>query len=140
MQTQGLYPDPSIFITIITRLGEQGKWDIIKKNFEQMKGGGHGQSGTIYAVLVDIYGQYGSFEDGEDCINTLKLEEVPLSARIFCVLANVYAQRGLCEQTVKVLQLMTPFLGLLDFFNPSSDKRWITNDSFLGGRDDKDRY
>ncbi|CAH1429600.1 unnamed protein product [Lactuca virosa] len=39
MQTQGLYPDPSIFIIIITRLGKQGKWDIIKKNFEQMKDG-----------------------------------------------------------------------------------------------------
>ncbi|KAL4583104.1 hypothetical protein LXL04_007668 [Taraxacum kok-saghyz] len=78
MQTQGLYPDPSIFITIISRLGEQGKWDIIRKNFEHMKHEGHGQSGTMYAVLVDIYGQYGRFEDAE----------------------------GLCEQTVKVLQLM----------------------------------
>ena len=29
-----------------------------------------------------------------------------LSPSIFCVLANAYAQQGLCEQTVSVLQLM----------------------------------
>ena len=28
MQEQGLHPDPKIFITIISRLGEQGKWDV----------------------------------------------------------------------------------------------------------------
>ncbi|KAI3908936.1 hypothetical protein MKW92_039756 [Papaver armeniacum] len=55
-----------------------------------MKHRGLWRSGAIYAVLVDIYGQYG----------------VQLSPNMFCALANGYAQQGLCEQTVKILQLM----------------------------------
>ncbi|KAJ0702328.1 putative tetratricopeptide-like helical domain superfamily [Helianthus annuus] len=75
--------------SLVSRLGEQGKWDVIEKTFEHLRNGGH----LIYAVLVDIYGQYGKFEDAEECINALKPEGVPLSARVFCVLANAYAQR-----------------------------------------------
>jgi hypothetical protein len=55
MLEQGLYPDPKIFITIISHLGEQGKWDVIKKNFETMKYRGHKKSGAIYAVLWAIW-------------------------------------------------------------------------------------
>ncbi|KAI7994881.1 hypothetical protein LOK49_LG11G00063 [Camellia lanceoleosa] len=76
MLEQGVYPDPKIFITIISRLGEQGNWDMMKKNFENMKCRGHKRSGVIYAVLVDIYGQYRRFLDAEEYINALKLEGI----------------------------------------------------------------
>nr|XP_028962098.1 putative pentatricopeptide repeat-containing protein At5g36300 isoform X2 [Malus domestica] len=106
MQEQGLYPDPNIFVTVISRLGEHGKWDMIQKTIENMKCRGHMKSGIIYAVSVDIYGQYGKFQDALECISALKAEGLIPSASMFCVLANAYAQQGLCHQTVKVLQLM----------------------------------
>ncbi|CAN4109252.1 unnamed protein product [Withania somnifera] len=93
MQEQRLYPDPKIFIIIITHLVEQVRWDITS-------------AGAIYAVLVDIYGQHGRFQDAEYCLNSLKLEGLQLSPSTFCVLAHAYAQQGLYEQTVKVLQIM----------------------------------
>ena len=93
MQQQGPYPDVKIFVIIISCLGEQGKWDVIKKNFEKLKGWGHQRSGSVYAVLVDIYGQYGRFQDAKECINALRSEGVQLSASLFCVLANAYAQQ-----------------------------------------------
>ncbi|KAF7146868.1 hypothetical protein RHSIM_Rhsim03G0219800 [Rhododendron simsii] len=58
-----------------------------------MKCRGHQKSGAIYSVLVDIYGQYGRFQDAEECVNALKVEGIQLSASIFCVLANALAQQ-----------------------------------------------
>lgn len=92
MQEQGLYPDPKIFITIISCLGEQGKWGTIKKNFESMRFKGN-KCGAVYAVLADIYGQYGKFQNAEECIQALKSEGLLVSPSIFCVLANAYAQQ-----------------------------------------------
>ena len=113
MQEQGgLNPDPKIFITIISRLGEQGKLDVIKNNFDKMKFRGHQRSGAIYAVLVYIYGQYGRFQDAEECINALKSEGVQLSAGMFCLLANAYAQQvsfPLVPSFRKVLDLFDIF-------------------------------
>ena len=93
MQDQGLYPDTKIFISLISRLRELEKRKVVKKNFENMKCRGHQEVGTIYAILVDIYGQYGQFEDAEDCISALKSEGLLPSASMFCVLANAYAQQ-----------------------------------------------
>ena len=106
MLEQGLYPDPKIFITIISHLGEQGKWDVMK-NFETMKYRGHKKSGAIYAVLVDIYGQYGRFDDAEVCISALKSEGVQPSASIFCL------SECLCSAGPL---LHTPHCFLLPFF------------------------
>lgn len=92
MQEQGLYPDPKIFITIISCLGEQGKWDTIKKTFESMRYR-ENKYGAVYAVLVDIYGQYGKFQNVEECIQALKSEGLIVTPSIFCVLANAYAQQ-----------------------------------------------
>ncbi|KAM7499866.1 hypothetical protein LguiA_024280 [Lonicera macranthoides] len=85
----GLYPDPKIFIAIISRLGEHRKWDGINNNFEKMKTRGHQRSGEINAVIVDIYGQCGRFQDAAECINALRSEGVHLSASMFCLLANM---------------------------------------------------
>ena len=54
---------------------------------------GYKKSGVIYAVLVDIYGQYGKFQDAEECVAALKSEGLLTSASTFCVLANAYAQQ-----------------------------------------------
>lgn len=131
----GLYPDPKIFLAVISRLGEQGRWEEIRSVFEGMRRRGFRQSGAVYAVLADIYGQYGTFADAEQCVAALKAEGLQLSANVFCVLANAYAQQvrcllppirhgraslspfhgrltdslgaqGLCEQTVNVFRLM----------------------------------
>jgi pentatricopeptide repeat protein len=93
MQEEGMYPDPKIFITIISRLGEQGKWDELKRLFDKMRNRGFKDSGAVYAVLVDIYGQYGLFRDARECVAALKAEKLQLTPSIFCVLANAYAQR-----------------------------------------------
>lgn len=58
-----------------------------------MKYRGLQRSGIIYAVLVDIYGQYGKFQDAEECLAALKSEGVQPSASMFCALANAYAQQ-----------------------------------------------
>jgi pentatricopeptide repeat protein len=66
---------------------------------------GNRQSGVIYAILADIYGQYGQFRNAE-CVAAIRSEGVMLSASVFCALANAFVQHGLCEHTVKVLELM----------------------------------
>jgi hypothetical protein len=74
-------------------LGEQGKWDEIKKLFDGMNNRGFKESGAVYAILVDIYGQYGHFRDAQDCIAALRAENTQLLPRVFCVIANAYAQQ-----------------------------------------------
>jgi pentatricopeptide repeat protein len=56
--------------------------------------------------LADIYGQYGRFRNAEECVAAIRSEGVMLAAGIFCALANAFAHHGLCEQTVKVLEVM----------------------------------
>ncbi|XAR52102.1 hypothetical protein NMG60_11020003 [Bertholletia excelsa] len=83
MLEQGLYPDPNIFLTIISRLGEQGKWDMIKKNYENMKCRASERSGIIL------------------CNFGYKKMKLLARGRV-----EILRRKGLCEQTVKVLQLM----------------------------------
>ncbi|KAI3921123.1 hypothetical protein MKX01_036102 [Papaver californicum] len=71
-----------------------------------MKHRGLWRSGAIYAVLVDIYGQYGRFQNAEECVLALKSEGVQLSANMFCALAKWLHSTGIMRTTVKVLQLM----------------------------------
>ena len=58
-----------------------------------MKIRGNKEYGAVYAVLVDIYGQYGKFQNAGECVQALKSEGVLVSPSIFCVLANAYAQQ-----------------------------------------------
>ena len=93
MQEQGMHPDPKIFITLISFLSEQGKWDVIKQNLDSMKLRGHKNSVLVYEILVDIYGQYGQFQDGEKCISALKSAGLLPSSSNFCIIANAFAQQ-----------------------------------------------
>ncbi|XP_024007202.1 putative pentatricopeptide repeat-containing protein At5g36300 [Eutrema salsugineum] len=106
MQDQGIYLDPRIFVKLITRLGEKGNWNMISKSFESVECKEHRDTRAIYAALVEIIGQFGSFQDAEELVCKLKSEGVAPSANMFCTLANAYAQQGLCKQTVKVLKMM----------------------------------
>ena len=98
-------------MSLISRLGELGKWDVIKKNFENMN-----CRGTIYAILGDIYGQYGRFQDAENCISALKSEGLLPSAGMFCVLANAYAQQVLCPISIFSEFSIIQSLFLFNFF------------------------
>ncbi|XP_018483210.2 putative pentatricopeptide repeat-containing protein At5g36300 [Raphanus sativus] len=107
MQDQGLYPDPRMFVKLITLLGEKGSWDMISKSFESIKCKEERRdTRAMYAALVEIVGQFGSFQDPEELVGKLKSEGVAPSVNMFCTLANAYAQQGLCNQTVKVLKMM----------------------------------
>ncbi|CAN7016020.1 unnamed protein product [Brassica oleracea var. botrytis] len=107
MQDQGLYPDPRMFVKLITRLGEKGSWNMISQSFESIKcREDRRDTRAIYAALVEIVGQFGSFQDPEELVGRLKSEGVAPSANMFCTLADAYAQQGLCKQTVKVLKMM----------------------------------
>ncbi|XP_020875490.1 putative pentatricopeptide repeat-containing protein At5g36300 isoform X3 [Arabidopsis lyrata subsp. lyrata] len=106
MQDQGLYPDPRMFVNLITRLGENGNWNMIDKHFESIKCKEHKDTRAIYAALVQIIGQFGSFQDVEELVGKLKSQGVAPSANLFCTFANAYAQQGLYKQTVKVLKMM----------------------------------
>ncbi|KAI5348800.1 hypothetical protein L3X38_001687 [Prunus dulcis] len=120
MQEEGLYPDPKIFVTVISRLGEQGKWNMIQKTFENMKRRGHKKSGTIYAALVDIYGQYGKFKDAEACISALKAEvkvlqlmeagEIELNVIMLNVLMNAFGVAGFSPDVVMYTTLMKAYI------------------------------
>ncbi|KAJ0234445.1 putative pentatricopeptide repeat-containing protein [Hirschfeldia incana] len=99
MQDQGVYPDLRMFVKLITRLGEKGRWKMISRSFESMKC--RGDARAVYAALVEIVGQFGSFQDPEELVGKLKSEGVAPSANMFCTLADAYAQ-----QTVKVLKMM----------------------------------
>ncbi|CBI26569.3 unnamed protein product, partial [Vitis vinifera] len=128
IREMGVSLDKRIYNSIIDTFGKCGELSEALEVFEKMqeegvkpdimtwnsliqwhcKAGDVGKAldGAIYAILVDIYGQYGRFQGPEECISALKSEGIQPSASMFCVLANAYAQQGLCEQTVKVLQLM----------------------------------
>ncbi|KAL1198002.1 putative pentatricopeptide repeat-containing protein [Cardamine amara subsp. amara] len=106
MQDQGIYPDPRIFVNLITRFGENGNWNMISKHFEVVECKKHKDARAIYGALVQIIGQFGSFQDVEELVGKLKSQGVAPSANMFCTLANAYAQQGLCKQTVKVLKMM----------------------------------
>ena len=66
--------------------------------------------GVVYAILADIYGQYGTFQNAEECIQALKSEGLVVSPSIFCVLANAYAQ-----QVCNFLSLVPCIASLLPF-------------------------
>ncbi|RVW41769.1 putative pentatricopeptide repeat-containing protein [Vitis vinifera] len=93
-----------------------------------MKCRGHQRSGAIYAILVDIYGQYGRFQGPEECISALKIGrdtkkllkdfdhwkrlvtfrckeyDLPLNAEIYS--PDDHVADSLSTHEVKVLQLM----------------------------------
>ncbi|TQD85853.1 hypothetical protein C1H46_028553 [Malus baccata] len=78
--------------------------------FEEQSSEGQRVVKMVDSVVVPLQQHYSDnsiiLQDALECISALKAEGLIPSASMFCVLANAYAQQGLCHQTVKVLQLM----------------------------------
>ncbi|KAE9464647.1 hypothetical protein C3L33_03446, partial [Rhododendron williamsianum] len=107
MQEEGIKPDIMTWNLLIKWHCNSGYIDHALELFAKMQEQGLYPDPKIFICSLVVWGsRYGRFEDAEECVNALKVEGIQLSASIFCVLANAYAQQGLCEQTVKVLQLM----------------------------------
>ncbi|KAL7180746.1 hypothetical protein ACSBR1_039748 [Camellia fascicularis] len=87
MQQEGIKPD-------ITTWNSLNKW--------HCKFGDVANALELFAKMLEQW--YGRFLDAEECINALKLEGIQLSASVFSVLANAYAQR-----------VCSPFIGILNF-------------------------
>ncbi|KAF1001486.1 hypothetical protein AG4045_002499, partial [Apium graveolens] len=94
MKQEGISPDITTWNSLIQWHCKHGELSIALELLAKMQQQGLYPDVKIFVTIISRLGsRYGRFQDAEESINALKSEGVQLSANLFCVLANAYAQQ-----------------------------------------------